>query len=366
MEVLKKAGDIDINTQNVIIPFGLSLIPMKKLALISFEKHPDSIYIGLEPQYLDDVHGKGYRVIAYRCDGYVDVYDDINLNGSEDENFDVAGKGLCERKKVVMKNTVFEKKAGCIHISFSFTDKSGRAIDVKIIERTSKKTKGMNLIAPIGDSAENPSYLPLFFLYEFDFLRKYKTEVELTIDGKMIKLDDFPVPAPKDFQWRYYARYTLDCQIIEFANAASKVLEKRTPDASGLVVIGDLEYQYSGSTLKKITLQNSNHPAFIEFTLGFPDICSLDHGTEYVDTFKVVTDDKMGLISGDYSVTRSKDSVKIELTPSGGWTPVPNSLLTKVMFGKNSVFCSWLKTYRYTQNVELATLKSVSYWERIK
>ena len=43
------------NTEpNVIIPFGLTSCPMTKLAIINFEKKPDSVYKGLELQYFDD------------------------------------------------------------------------------------------------------------------------------------------------------------------------------------------------------------------------------------------------------------------------------------------------------------------------
>jgi len=358
--------DKRFNSEKVIIPFSLSYIPMRKLGIINFEKRPDSIYTGLEPQYFNGgIHGKGYRVIAYRNDGYVDVYDDMDLNFIKDENFDVAGKGLCERKKVAMKDVIFEKRDTCINISFSFTDKHGRDIVVKVIEGSKKKTNGINLMAPIGSSTKKPSCLPLFFLYDFDFIRKYKTDVELTIDGKEIMQDNFIVPIPKDFQWRYYSRYSSDCHMIEFANAKNEVLKEHHPDSSGLVILGDFEYEYDNSKLKKITLQNSSHPLYIEFNLGYPNIQCLDQGTKYVDKFRIVSDDGMGYISGDYFVTRNDDLVRIELTPSRGWTPVPNSMLTKVMFGKKSVFCNWPKSYMYIQNIDIKTLKSNSYWERI-
>ncbi len=367
MEVLKKTNDMDVNNQTVVIPFELSCNPMKKLAIINFEKLPDIVYVGLELQYFDgDNYGKGYRVIAYRCDGYIDVYDDINLNYIEDENFDVAGKGLCERVRVVIENTVLQKEDGCIQISFKFVDKIGRTIVAKISEQTTQKTKGMNLLAPIGDSTENPSYLPLFFLYDFDFVRKHKTNVELKIDGKRIRQDNFPIPAPKDFQRRYYSRYTLDCQIIEFAKATNCIIDKVIPNSSGLVVRGPLEYQFNNGLLRKIILKHSSHPLAVEFGHGFPDVRYLSDDTEYMDTFKIIADDSMGFVAGKYSIKREQESVKIELIPSDGWSAVPNSFLTKMLFGKRSIFCSWPKTYRYIQKIDIVTLNSVSYWERIK
>ncbi|MDQ0257769.1 hypothetical protein J2S74_005231 [Evansella vedderi] len=115
METTEKPTLVSDEKQTVVIPFGCTYVPLTKLALINFKKNADDKYIGFEPQYLDDkVIGQGYRVIAYRHDGYVDVYDDRNLNDNKDDSFDVTGKRL-------------------------------------------------NLLAPIGSSTETPSYLPLFF-----------------------------------------------------------------------------------------------------------------------------------------------------------------------------------------------------------
>lgn len=355
------------SSRKVIIPFSFTYYPLKKLALINFEKHPDEQYRGLEPQYIDDQKiGKGYRVIAYRNDGYVDVYDEVSLNDNNDDSFNVAGKGLGERIKTEMEHTKFEKTDGCLHISFQFTDKLKRSIAVDISERTKKKTKGLHLLAPVGTSTENPSYLPLFFLYNFDFVRKSKTEVKVTINGKRMKIDKFPFPLPKDFQWRYYTRYSDDCQIIEFAKAGSRAVAECFMDDSDSVVHEEIEYRFTKKTeLKQMVLQQGDHLFSVEFNKGVPDLRHVEDHSTYEDLFTISVDDDMGIVRGRYSVTRKNNEVMIELLPSGGWKPVPDSYFTKIMFREKSVFCSWPKTYRYTQYIDLITLQSVSAWERI-
>ncbi|WP_280768869.1 hypothetical protein [Salipaludibacillus daqingensis] len=368
METLKYSESMKVDKQTVVIPFRFSCLPLKKLALINFEKKPDTHYIALEPQYFDDLtYGHAYRVIAYRRDGYVDVYDDMNLMDDKDDSFDVTGKGLCERKKVGMEHTKFEKENDQIFLSFQFTDKYGRQIRVEITEHTSKKTNGINLLAPVGSSTENPSYLPLFFLYDFDFVRKRKTKAKVIIDGNPITIDNFPYPLAKDFQLRYYTRYSEDCQIIEFANATNEVLKEYTADANRKVVSDSLEYQFGEDrSLEKILLKDSNHDLIVEFTGGFPDVRSLMNPSDFKGTFKISADEKMGYVSGEYSVRREDSSVTIELIPSDGWAAIPNSLFTKMMFSKKSLFCNWPKTYRYIQQINLTTLESSSRWERIK
>lgn len=367
MHVLQNTVDQENDKKTVVIPFGMKYIPMKKLALVNFGKNPESGYIAFELQYFEDEHnGTGYRVIAYRTDKYVDVYDDKHLRPIADESLDVAGKGLGERLSTHIENTVCEKVNNRVNFSFEFIDKNGKKIVINISEQSTKKSNSINLLAPIGVSTENPSYLPLFFLYDFDFVRKHKTKVELTIDGKKIKQDPFPVPVAKDLQRRYFSRYSLDCFIIEFANTTNGPLHECTPNSSGIVVHDSLEYQFQQDMLKKIILKNSCHPLFVEFGIGFPDIRNLKDCSNFSDSFQIIADGDMGYVSGEYSVKRAGHAVTIELIPTNGWTPIPHSLLTKMMFSKKSIFRNWPKTYRYIQKINVHTLSSVSYWERIK
>lgn len=57
------------------MPFVVTVSPIRELAVIPFERHPDVIYRAFELQYLDGLpYGKGYRIVAYRNDHTVDVY----------------------------------------------------------------------------------------------------------------------------------------------------------------------------------------------------------------------------------------------------------------------------------------------------
>ncbi|MDP3386203.1 MAG: hypothetical protein Q8S24_03125 [Eubacteriales bacterium] len=354
--------------QSVLIPFSFKNIPMKKLAIINFEKNPDHEYVGLELQYFSGGdYGMGYRVIAYRNDRYVDVYDDLSLNHIPDEQFDVAGKGLCERRTVAINDTVFEKGDCGLKIFFSFVDKYNREIVVRVTERSKKWTRGINLLAPIGSSSEKPTNLPLFYLYGFDFIRKYKTESEVMIDNKHIQMDNFPFPFPKDLQWRYYSRYSTECQIIEFAKSMDSTLEIEILDGNNTVAKDGIIFHYDErKALLKISMKKSEHPFSIEFKNGFPDIHTLTENEDYADTFIIRAGDVMGSISGHYTITRYGNTIDIELLPSGGWSPATDSFLTKILFGQKSVFSTWPKAYQYKQRIDLTTLKSNSSWENTR
>lgn len=346
-----------------ILPFKINYTPITKLALINFEKDPDEIYCGLELQYIEGVpYGKGYRVIAYRNDKYVDVYDDTALAVVENENFDVAQKGLKTHVHVQMKNLIFQKNQGKVEMSFSFKDLMGRIIEVELKEKTKRKSKAMNLLAPIGVGTENPTILPVFYLYDFDFVRKARTDALVKIDGKPRKLDNFPFPIPLNGQWRYYTRYTMDCQIIEFIPSEQGILHEVELNTKLCHIEGQLKYQFeavgSDFALSEIEVLETAHPIKVVFQ---PSLSFATHE----GTFHIIPEKRMGSINGGYSVEKVGQTLRIYMSPKEGWTSIPNSLTTKMILSKNSMFCTWSKKYSYEQQINLETNYSESRWSKV-
>ena len=356
----------DLYDGYTVNPFVIHHNPMQKLAIINFEKNPDRLYKGLELQYFDDeLYGTGYRLLAYRQDGYVDVYDDMNLHSVEDESFDVAGKGLGEHIRTTIENPSLEVVEGNFRISFSFQDKLKRKVVVEIKEKSKKKTAGMNMLAPIGATTEAPNYMPLFFLYNFDFLRKTDTDIRVQMDGEDIRQDNFPFPLPKDLQWRYYSRYSMDCHMIEFLYTGTRRLKRIQLQGAGELIDQHFRYRFKDANIVSIQLRQAKHPFRIDFTEAFPNVLQLKNGESHAGCFKAMADEPMGEIAGVYSVVQNNGTVDIELKPDEGWKAVPNSWLTRILFGKNSLFAKWPKTYLYQQSINLATLESVAKWQRI-
>ncbi|MGI5852513.1 MAG: hypothetical protein ACOX77_10495 [Caldicoprobacterales bacterium] len=350
------------------IPFKLTSSPMKKLALINFENDPDEFYRGLELQYFDGLpYGKGWRIIAYRNDKYVDVYDDLMLNFVENERFDVAEKGLMHHTKAEIHGVRFDKDEYGVHICFSFKDRAERDIIIRIHEYTKRKSKPMNLLAPIGAGSSNPTYLPLYFLYEFDFVRKGKTEIHIEIDGKLRKADNFPFPITKELQWRYYTRYSMDCHMIDFAESEDTILSLVELEGDDSYTHGLTRYNFDSDekkvSLKSILLNDEKNPVELTFDKPLPIISELDEVIE--GKFSVRTKPIMGTIHGTYRWKKAKGICSISISPNGGWTSVPNSFLTRIILGPKSIFCTWPMTYRYRQKINMNSLKSRSEWTRI-
>lgn len=365
-----------IQSSKVYLPFTIAIAPIKKLSLINFENDPDEIYNSLELQYINgEPYGIGWRVIAYRNDKYVDVYDSKSLTAKKDETFDVTQKGLNKHVQVAMNHTYFEKDRDGIHIGFEFNDIENRVISVQIDEHNRRSSKYVDLLAPIGHGTEKPTFLPLFFMYKFDFVRKAGTNISIQIDGKKRVPDKFPVPMPKEMQFRYFARYSMDCQIIEFARAEKGTLEQYEFTQDHKIIFNNTEYVLEKKEdmilLNKIVIRDKDHPIHITFSDSIP--VYFNNGISYSNQndihfesdFIINAGTSMGAISGKSSFQLKDKIMYYTLIPTEGWSSVPNSFLTRMMLGKDTLFCTWPKTYKYQLQINVNNGESESSWIRI-
>ena len=359
---------ISLANNKVLQPFDMKIIPLTKLALINFEKDPDCIYNGLELQWYDSPEmGKGFRLIAYRCDEYVDVYDDITLVPQTDEKFEVCGKGLKHYRHTPFTNPCFELIDSKLKLAFILNDHKGRKIEVALEEHNDRPSKPLDLIAPIGVSSEKPACLPVFAMYQFDLVRKKNTSITLMIDGKPRIPDPFPMPLPKEGQMRYFARYGYDCELVDFGTATDKTLSL-LDCVDHQTLSNDLVATYMLTSnqhlMKSLSFRHSKHHFALCFEEGFPDLLRMADET-ISGTFKIQMDQSMGSISGQYTVTKKNNKIDISLIPSDGWVTKGTTLLTKLMFQKKSIFRCWPKTYKYTQHINLTSFTSTTSWKRI-
>ena len=338
------------------LPIIVKYSPIRKLALIPFEKCHDTIYRGFEILFIDgEPYGTGYRVLAYRNDEYVDVYDDMELNFIENEKFDVVENGLNKHVHTPIGKVKFCNVDNNQIISFEFVDIQNRKISVYIEEKTKKKSKKMNILAPIGKGSKKPEFLPVFFLYDFDLMRKSKSIIRCSIDDKNMKIDKFPIPI--NGQSRLYARYSNECELFEFANSSITELQEIELNEDNTYCDGNVEYYFDEkSVLKKINVHFGEQNVQICFDAG------LDLYNSCAGRFTIMPREQMGYIQGKYSVKSENNKAVINMIPNGGWISRPDSFITKCILGKKSVFCSWSKKYMYKAKINMNTGKVDAYW----
>ena len=339
------------------LPIIVKYSPIRKLALIPFEKSPDTIYRGFELQFIDgEPYGTGYRVLAYRNDNYVDVYDDVELNFLEDEKFNVVENGLHKHIQTEIRNVQMGKTGNNQLISFEFLDIQDRKIFVHIEENSKKVSKAMNLLAPIGVGSKTPEYLPVFLMYDFDFIRKNKSIISCNIDGENKKIDNFPMPM--NGHAGLYARYSNECELLEFANTSMMELQEVELNEDNTYRDGNVEYIFeSENLLKNVVVYYEEQKVQICFDGG------LNLNKTCTGKFTIKPREKMGYIQGEYSVECDLNTVTLRMTPTCGWTSKPNSFITRLILGKNSVFCSWSKKYVYESIIDLSAGKIEACWK---
>lgn len=339
----------------VFLPLTVDMQAVNRLALLNFEQDPDDIYYGLELMYLDSPQlGQGYRVQAYRHDGYVDIYDDEDLVFDSDHEESIAGKGCIHHLHVDLSPVSLAQTDQGMKIQFSFEDYQGRPIRVDIQENKKDTSPGSDILAPVGASSDQPAYFPLFQLYHFNFLLKHQTDSLISIDGHHHEMDPFPVPFPLDGHQRNFGRYSLQTQLIElFPNIDQAPLISL--DSKLTHTDGPVTYYFDDALALKEIFIDLDSASRIQFepALAF----KTQEGEIRIDS-----DPQLGPVAGHYSTQSRGDDYQLQLTFDQGWQAHKPSLMHRIMFNKNSVFSSWPKSYHYKLRMDMDSGQLQAEW----
>lgn len=332
-------------SRDVALPLVVELAPITKLALLPLAPGSDEIYNGFEPQWLADE--QGFRVIAYRHDGYVDFYLDDTLTLDPGETSQVTGKGINRLVQTDLGDPKLEVDAqGRANISFAFTDIAGREIALQITEGTPRRSVPTNLLAPIGTSAADPDSFPLILLNDFEFIRTSGSVLELSIDGKPLTFESFPVPLPVQGQLRNFAKYTLDAEVISlFPSSVNRFEHVRTAPGTDCYQSDGVRYLFDGDALERILVNQSE----IVFSPA------LDIATTSQGRFEITSYPQMGVISGPYRVAAQGAGSELEISIDQVQVPHQRDLMYRLIVNNRSLFADWPKHYRYQASIDRAT-----------
>jgi len=353
----------------LLFAFQIDIDPMSRLLLINFEKDPDTIYVGFEPQVFDDEqNGKGHLVIGWRKDGRVDIYHQPSLN-PDPKKYDIVGKGLASIKETHFEMAHFILTDRGIEASYSFNDLSGRKVMIHIEEKNKKLRKSFDLLAPMGQAAENPSALPLILLFDFYFVRKKQTEFIIQINGKNHQADKMPLWL--DGSRIFFTRYSTKPLIATFNPAQQGEIFPISSNSEELIVSENqhedhLSKNSKGTVLNKISRINPVAPLEIDFDPPFPNLTEKKEGA-ISGKFKIISEPSIGIIEGTYQVVYKGKLIQVRINPSSGWNPKPDRLFLKVMYWIAKPFKNWPKTYQWDASISMhgSSYYIDSQWKRI-
>lgn len=344
-------------------PFTLTRDPMERLLLINITTDPDEVYLGFEPQVFDDpTNGRGLIVIAYLKDGRVDVYRQpgVSLDGKD---YNIVGRGLNRMAERPMAGARFDITPTGIDLDVAFDDLLGRPIVLRIRETGGKPTRPFAILAPMGNTVERPPALPLFFLYDFYFVRRAKTDLLISVDGRAHKPDSIPMLL--DGARVHFLRYAAAPFLVNW-NAA---LDGDLPAIETGAGDGPVTYEWSAAgehpALAAMSIAHEQHALGFRFDPPFPDVTLLPDGA--VRGGSLVIDAGIGgTVTGVYRIERSGDQVDITLHPYDGWRPGPVQWGARLIFTLVPLFRKWPQTYLWRGRVDLSGERPrlVSAWER--
>jgi hypothetical protein len=365
LEIYETAAAAD-----VYCPFDLAVDPMERLLLVNFEKDPDAIYLGFEPQVFDDTtNGRGMLVIAWRQDGKVDVYHQPGLR-LDPAKYDIAGKGLARMAPRPMEDAVFDIGSKGVDVYFSFADLDDRPVEVRIKEGHSRPRKPFGLLAPMGQAASAPSAMPLVLLRDFYFVRRAHTEVEIKIDGRVHQPDKLPVPM--DGAWMYFMRYSANPFIVTFNPARDGVLPPLRRENASRAEANGTHYELAANgdqlDIRRMYRRHNDHTIEVTFQPALPNIAALADGARAQGVFTIAGHPSTGLVWGEYMLRRWDEHVELEARPVGGWIPNESKLSVRFMYLMVKTFTQWPKTYRWRAELQREVDGGYgiwSAWERI-
>ncbi|WP_194778049.1 hypothetical protein [Pararhodonellum marinum] len=328
----------------------MEIDPMEMLLLITFEKDPDSIYVGLEPQvFNDEINGMGHLVIGWRKDKKIDVYHEHALNLDE-AKYSIAGAGLNKMVPVHMDKAYNQVNDCGVQVHYKFKDILGRDIEIAIWEKHPKKRETFGLLAPMGDAATHPTSLPMVFLHDFYFVRKNQTDILVSIGNQLRKVDPFPIPM--DFQKMTFVRYSPKPLIATLNPSYQGEWQTLNIKPGQLTFekgnhIYEIEWNKQSASIKSMCVKNNIHLLTMQFTPSFPSLNTFPPNTSYKGKFVISGHDSIGLISGEYYIQSEKEVVALKVIPSKGWKPKTTKLSTWFLFSIVKVFKKWPTTYQW-------------------
>ena len=334
----------------VVFPISIEIDPMEKLLLVNFEKNPDSVYVGFEPQVFNDgINGTGHLVIGWRKDKRIDVYHEKTLN-LDASKYNIAGGGLNMMVAVDMGKAVYEVNDFGVQAHYAFNDMLGREIEIVIRENNPRKREPFGLLAPMGDAATNPESLPLVILHDFYFVRKNHTDIRVEINKKSHVPDELPIRM--DREKMTFVRYSTKPLIATLNPAHDGVLEpfelmigQRTFENGDYIYEVDWSNRYPA--ISTIGVKNDIHLLTMSFKPAFPCLDAFPENSALKGRFIISGHESVGKISGEYHIQSDNESVAIRMVPGRGWKPKATKFSTRFLFTVAKVFKKWPTTYQW-------------------
>jgi hypothetical protein len=333
-------------TDALLVPITLELSPIRRLLVIDVADDPT--YRALEPQVLDVPDGSGVVLLAYRHDGYVELYAEpetpIDASG-----YAGLGKGLLGIHRTALTPGRFEVTDDGLQVDIAFTAPDGRRMDLHMHEHLGGPRDGVPVLAPVGGAFDSPEFFPFIWLPGLSFVPVRGTEVALRVDGEERTVSRLPLPIGG--RRCLMARYDPDvmvCQVNPDSVTdvpSAPVRPSRPADGVEVVEVG------GDPGIAGVHVSRGGHTCSVVLDPPLPDVARLPSAARREGTVRMQADGAT-VLQGRYAVARSADRIDLVIDQIGPWRTRVRRPLLAVLF-RLPIFRRWPTTYRWQGTVEL-------------
>jgi hypothetical protein len=343
----------------VPVPITLELAPMRGLLIIDLADDPT--YRTLEPQLLDTPEGIALVLLAYRHDGYVELYaePDVPVDPS---GYDGLEKGLAGIHRAELDPGRFEVTNDGLKLDLAFTAPNGRQVHLHMHEHLRGGRDRIPVLAPVGGAFATPEFFPFLWLPGMSFVPAKGTEVVLEVDGQPRTIARLPLPIGG--RRCLMARYDLDVLVCQL-NPSWITEVPRTPiprmaaapdDARDLVDVNG----HPG--IAGVQVRRGAHTCGVRLNPPLPDLRRVAPFTHLQGTVTLEAD-AVAELQGRYELERTGDRVTLAIDAIGPWRTRTRRPLLAVLF-RLPIFRRWPTTYRWEATLDLAAAPGFGWTSR--
>ncbi len=332
----------------LLVPITLELSPIRRLLIIDIADDPT--YRTLEPQVLGGAGKDVLVLLAYRHDGYVELYaptgGDVDPSG-----YDGLGKGLHGLHHAPFDLARFEVDDDGLHLELALAASNGRRFDLRMHEHLAGRRDRFPVLAPVGGAFDTPAFFPFLWLPGMSFVPVRGTEVGVRVDGQVRSIPRLPLPIGG--RRCLMARYDPDvlvCQLNpDSVRVAPRVPVPGTQGPAGPDV--DIVEVHEGFAITAIRVGRGGHTCAVRLAPPLPDLRSLPAHSHRSGAILLEADDATQL-RGRYELDRAADRVDLVIESFGPWRTRLRRPLLALLF-RLPIFRRWPMTYRWQATLEL-------------
>ncbi len=337
-------------TDGPLVPITLELGPIRRLLVIDVDDDPT--YRALEPQVLEGPEGGGLVLLAYRHDGYVELYAEPQVL-IDPSGYEGLGKGVLGIHHTDFQAARFEVTHDGLKVDVVFDAPDGRRVDLRMHEHLDGPRDRFPMLAPVGGAFDSPAFFPFIWLPGLSFVPVRGTEVALQVDGESRAIPRLPLPLGG--RRCLMARYEPDVMACELN-------PRRVTDLLRAPVHAALENERGGGVnvvevdgypaIAAVWVGREDHTCGVQLDPPLPDIASLPASARHRGTVRLRADGVTQL-EGRIELRRDGDRVELAIDRFGPWRTRRRRPLLAVLF-RLPLFRRWPTTYRWQATLDLS------------